>query len=82
MMTKDDPRQKVWRTQIVVDKISEKLKTFDICIPAWKIDEIVCLRLDDVPEDIRDQIKVGFRTHVWLNLGAENLEQLFISSWR
>lgn len=71
------PDRKVWRAQIVVERIEKPY--FDVSIPSWQLEESIRLRFEDIPPAIESNIKIGFRMHVWANLGAQTSDQLFVS---
>lgn len=73
------PQRRLWRAQLVVDRVDDS--SFDVSVPSWELEESIRLRLEDVPQRLRPHVKVGFRTHVRTNLGAEEADQLFIESW-
>lgn len=70
------PDRKIWRAQIVVERIEEPY--FDVSVPSWQLEETIRLRLKDTPNDIEPKIRIGFRMHVWANLGAETSDRFFI----
>ena len=73
------PERKVWRAQVVVERIESPY--FDVSVPSWPLEESVRLRFVDIPSEIEPEIKIGYRTYVGANLGAQTSDQLFIS-WR
>lgn len=70
------PERKAWRAQIVVERIERPY--FDVSVPSW-LEESVRLRFADVPSEIEPRIKIGYRTYVEANLGAQTSDQLFVS---
>ena len=69
--------RKIWRAQIVVERIEGPY--FDVSIPSWQLEETIRLRLEDTPHEIRPKIAIGYRMHVWANLGAETSDRFFIA---
>ncbi len=75
------PQRKVWRTQLVVERLDSDDQTVIVSVPGWALEESIRLRRSDIPPDIQPLIKIGFRCHAYVNLGVENPERLFIKSW-
>ena len=75
------PERKPWRTQLVVEQVDDTDRTFCVSLPAWDIDQVVRLRLDDVPADLRRAIKIGFRSYAMANIGADRTDRLFVKEW-
>lgn len=71
------PDRKRWRAQIVVER--KEGTYFDVSVPSWQLEETIRLRLEDIPLEIRPEIRIGFRTHVWANLDAQRSSQFFIT---
>lgn len=69
--------RKIWRAQIVVERIERPY--FDVSVPSWQLEETIRLRLEDTPHEVRSKIGIGFRMHVWANLGAETSDRFFIT---
>jgi len=75
---KVSPERKAWRAQIVIERIDDERKVVDLAVPAWTLEESIRLRFEDIPAAVRPQIAVGFRTHAYVNLGAESPDALFV----
>lgn len=75
------PERKPWRTQVVVEQVDNTDRTFCVSLPAWEIDQVVRLRLEDVPEDLRDDIKIGYRSYAMANIGTDRMDRLYIREW-
>jgi len=75
------PERKVWRAQVVVERVDQDDQTFDVSVPAWELEESVRLRLPDLPSAIQPSIQVGFRAHAMVNLGATVADRLFVTGW-
>lgn len=75
------PERRAWRTQIVVEDVADD-GTFIADFPGWDTGQFIRFRLADVPEELRDSIRVGFRTFVSANLGEERPERFFVVRWQ
>lgn len=73
------PERKPWRTQLVVERIDDGDDTFYATLPAWQTDQAIRMRLSDVPDDLRSDVRIGFRFHAMANIGEERPERLFVT---
>ena len=69
-----------WRTQIKVVDVREDEKRFFVEIPAWS-STVVPLKYQGVPDFITGQLKEGWRCRAYVNLGAEELVDLYVCDW-
>ena len=72
------PARRSWRTQVVVEKLDRMDRTVSVSLPAWQVDDSIRVRIDDVPGNLRDKMKVGYRSFVRANIGATQPELLYI----
>lgn len=75
------PERRRWRSQLVVERVNDEDGTFDVYIPAWELEELIRLRLNDLPEALKPRVQEGFRTHAQVNLGAQTSDRLFVTEW-
>lgn len=75
------PERKPWRSQLVVESVNHADGTFDVYIPAWELEELIRLRLSDLPDSLKPRIQEDFRTHAQINLGAQTSDRLFVKEW-
>jgi hypothetical protein len=75
------PERRPWRTQVHVVDLNQENACFFVEIPAWSRDEIVRLRLEDLPQDVRDAVGVGERFHAFANIATERYEDLYVKDW-
>lgn len=75
------PERRAWRAQIVVEDIADD-GTFVADFPGWDTGQFIRFRNSDVPEEMRDSIRVGFRTFVLANLGEERPERFCVTRWQ
>ncbi len=72
------PERRSWRTQVVVEQIDRNDRTVSVSLPAWQVDDPVRVRIDDVPEPLRDSLRIGHRMFTRANIGAIQPELLYI----
>lgn len=72
------PARRSWRTQVVVEALDRMDRTVSVSLPAWQVDDPVRVRIDDVPVNLRDKMKVGYREFARANIGATQPELLYI----
>ena len=78
------PSRKPWRSLIRVEDVDDdEWRGFlFVVIPGWDPNEVIRLRRNDVPGDIRERIEAGARRfHAHVNIGAETHEELFFEDW-
>lgn len=69
-----------WRTQIKVVDVREDEKRFFVEIPAWS-STVVPLKYRGVPSFITGRLREGWRCRAYVNLGAEELIDLYVCDW-
>ena len=72
------PERRSWRTQVVVEHVDSSDRTISVSFPAWQVDDTVRVRIDDVPSDLRNEMKIGYRRFVGANIGIAQSELLYI----
>lgn len=70
---------KFWRTLIRVCKVDES--NFYVAIPGRGYDEMVCINLDSIPNEIRNMIEPNKRLHAQVNIGVEDANELIFRDW-
>ncbi len=78
------PARRPWQAQVyVVDVETEGAAPFFyVELPGWPIDEVIRLRKQDIPPEIRERLVPEFRCHATVNLGADASDQVYFDSWR
>jgi len=74
------PHREPWRTQVKVIDVREDERRFFVEVPAWGPD-IVPLKYVGVPEFITSELREGWRCRAYVNLGAEELVDLYVCDW-
>lgn len=72
------PERRSWRTQVVVEHVDSSDRTISVSFPAWQVDDTIRIRIDDVPSELRDEMKIGYRMFVRANIGITQSELLYI----
>lgn len=76
------PSRKPWRALVRVDGVDEENKLFYVIIPGWDAEQVIRLRLQDLPSTVKEKILSGTtRIHAKVNLGAEANEDIFFYDW-
>lgn len=76
------PARRPWRTQVhFLTKDPDSRDTFFVELPGWEGKEILKVRTDTLPPALKDKIQEDFRCHAHANLGATNLEGLYLCDW-
>lgn len=71
-----------WRTQVhFLYKDPDTFDTFFAEVPGWSVNEILKIRLHDLPQPLRSQVRDEFRCHAYANIGTGESEELFLSDW-
>jgi hypothetical protein len=78
------PARRPWPAQIyVVDVETEgSAPFFYVELPGCQLEEVIRLRKQDVPLEIREKLAPEFRCHAIVNLGAETSDQVYFDGWR
>jgi CheY-like chemotaxis protein len=74
------PSREPWRTLIRVVEDRPEEKRFFVEIPAWS-STVVPLRYTGVPESVTGKLGEGWRCRAKVNLGAEELHDLYVCEW-
>lgn len=76
------PSRRPWKTLVRVEEVDPERSYFYVVIPGWDSNEVIRIRLDDVPSDIQEHI-IGeqMRFHAQVNMGAEGSEDLYFEEW-
>ena len=79
------PSRKPWKTMIRIENVdydsNENNPFVYLVIPGWDPSEGIRIYLNDIPTNVRENVKEGERLYAQVNLGAENHEDLFIVGW-
>jgi hypothetical protein len=77
------PDRRPWRAQVYVVEVEPDAEGQFVYVelPGWQVDEVVRLRKQDIPADIRDQLAPEFRCYAGINLGAESTDELYFRDW-
>jgi hypothetical protein len=76
------PSRRPWRTLVhFLDEDPGNSGTYFIDVPGWDVDEVLRVRLEDLPGLVRSSVAPGFRCHAQANLAAELSEDLYLSEW-
>lgn len=76
------PSRRPWRTLVhFLDTDPGNTDTYFIDVPGWGIDEVLRVRVEDLPEPLRSVVVPGFRCHAKANLAAELSEDLYLTEW-
>lgn len=84
-MEKVKPSQRLWRTLLRV--VGSDINVFYpnkswiyVEIPAWDRSKTVTICLADIPKNKRDLLRIGYRFHAHVNIGAEKIDDLKFDS--
>lgn len=72
------PERRSWRTQVIVEELDHMDRTVSLSIPAWQVNDTIRVRIDDVPVNLRDTLKIGGHRFVRANIGATQSELLYL----
>jgi hypothetical protein len=50
-------------------------------LPAWGQDDIIKLRLADLPQHVAQVLRLDLHCHAEVNLGAEDATELYFRNW-
>jgi hypothetical protein len=71
--------RKLWRTLIRIDSIEGN--HIYIIVPSWDSKGAISIAKEELPAEIRSIIEVDKRMHVQINIGCENINDLYFGSW-
>ena len=75
----DDPETRQWRTLARVELVGTAWVGF--AIPAFSVHETKLIKWSDIPQEMHQHIEIDQRFFVRANIGAENIDDLVITSW-
>jgi hypothetical protein len=76
------PARRPWRAQVhFIEPDLDVHGFYFLELPAWQRSEIVRFRLEDIPGRIREKIVPGYRCFATSNLGAEDVDDIYVSEW-
>ena len=75
------PSRVASRTQIRVVESEPDGGYFYAVIPGWSASKKIRITIAEVPEGMRALLTPDARLHALVNVGAESIEELFISDW-
>jgi len=77
------PSRRPWRTQVhFLHQDSEQPETFIAEVPGWELQEVLRIRLGDLPPQVSVLVEENFRCHARANLGAQTAEDLYLCDWQ
>jgi hypothetical protein len=76
-------QRRPWRTQVHIVDVDMGVddEFFYVDLPAWTSDDVIRLRKADLQTELRDQLKLDARWHARVNIGAEELSELYFREW-
>ncbi len=74
------PIRKPWRTQIRIEDVDTGGFAY-IVVPAWNSNDVIRLKLADLPAIVQTTAKLGKRLHARVNIGADSDVDLYFDSW-
>lgn len=76
------PARRPWRAQVhFLEADEDQASAYFIEIPGWEGTEVLRIRADDVPAKLRPHLAPGLRCFAMVNLGAEDVDDLFVTEW-
>ena len=75
------PEERPCRTQLFVETDVSVDGMFKVSLPAWQCDDLVEVRMTDVPLAERASIKHGVRGFARANIGTDEVAELRITDW-
>lgn len=77
------PSRRKWRTLVRIASVDPEKNLFYVVVPGWGPQQVIQLRLQDLPENIRKLVieEQITRLHAKVNLGAEASEGLYFEDW-
>lgn len=76
-----DPTKRPWRTQMVAEVIEPRSGTVGWYLPFWSDRLRLVIPMADHPQWLLEQIHEGYRCRAMVNIGAEKLTDLVVTSW-
>ena len=71
-----------WRSQVhFLSEDEESPGIYFAEVPGWDLNEIIRVRLDNLPPAVRKQVGPEFRCYAYVNLGAESYVDLYLYNW-
>ena len=74
------PARRPWRTLVRVHD-AEEADYCHVVVPAWDPHKKIRLYFQDIPEEVRQRVKVGARLHAKVNIGADSFEEIYFDEW-
>ena len=76
-----DQTRKPWRSLVRVEDVEWESGYFHVVVPGWGADQKIPIALEELPENLRERIKPGYRLHAKVNRGALKPAELFFYEW-
>jgi hypothetical protein len=70
---------KSYRNMVRVTEIKED--TVSVVVPGWSYQENIEIKKSDIPANVLADMKVDYRYHAQLPLGADTKEEFFFNDW-
>lgn len=67
------------RVILIVDEVLGK--TVDVVIPEWSNKQLILLPIKKIPKEFRDSLTKGMKFNVYINIHAENVEDLIFKDF-
>lgn len=79
------PSRKLWRALIrfedIDNSISDENPYYEFTIPSWDQNKVIRILGRDLPDKLTKLIEPEYRCHVYTNLGAVDLEDVYFDNW-
>jgi hypothetical protein len=74
-------QRKPWRTLVRVDDLDKENGYIYVIVPAWDSNEIIRIKIDDLPKNVREKLAEKSRFHALVNIGAEYHPDIYFEQW-
>ena len=75
------PARKAWRTLVRVDDVSQDGRYCHVIVPAWNPHQAIRIYFQEIPQQVRRNLRTGLRVHAKVNIGAESFEDVYFDEW-
>ena len=73
-----ETEKKMWRTLIRVSSLNKSRGKVGFILPGWNVHKVLYFNLNQLPENLKAEIREGYRFHAPTNLGAKKTFDLYI----
>jgi hypothetical protein len=73
--------RKPWRTLVRVHDLDEENRFIYLTISAWDPNQIIRVKITDVPSNVREKLARKSRFHALVNVGAESSHEIYFDQW-